>query len=70
MSSRFVNLFPFLADLGIETGSNGANLSYPQEFGIDNTPVFPDGTVNVHASRNQWILGFISSCPYIAIALL
>lgn len=46
-----------------QTGSNGANLSYPQEFGIDNSPVI-NGVVNPNASRNQWILGFISSCPY------
>ena len=53
-----------------QEGANGANLSYPQQFGIDNSPVFPDGTVNHDAERNQWILGFISSVPYITIAFL
>jgi hypothetical protein len=53
-----------------QEGANGANLSYPQQFGIDNSPILPDGSVNTNAERNQWILGFISSCPYIAIAFL
>jgi hypothetical protein len=53
-----------------QEGANGANLSYPQQFGIDNSPVFADGTVNHNAERNQWILGFISSVPYITIAFL
>ena len=38
-----------------ETGSNGANLSFPQEFGID----FSNGGPN--ASVNQWIVGVINS---------
>jgi hypothetical protein len=53
-----------------QEGANGANLSYPQQFGISNAATLPDGSVNVHAEKNQWILGFISSCPYIAIAFL
>lgn len=42
-----------------QTGSNGANLSFPVEFGIDPSV----------SERNQWITGFVNSCPYIAIAL-
>lgn len=53
-----------------QEGANGANLSYPQQFGISNASTNPDGSVNHNAARNQWILGFISSCPYIAIAFL
>lgn len=41
-----------------QTGSNGANLSFPEQFGID--PNLSD--------RNEWITGFVNSCPYIAIA--
>jgi Sugar (and other) transporter len=41
-----------------QTGSNGANLSFPEEFGIDPT----------NSDKNSWIVGFINSCPYIAIA--
>jgi MFS family permease len=41
-----------------QTGSNGANLSFPEEFGINPS----------RSDRNQWITGFVNSCPYIAIA--
>lgn len=37
-----------------QTGSNGANLSFPQEFGILN---------------DEWIKGIINAAPYIASAL-
>ncbi|KAF9484498.1 hypothetical protein BDN70DRAFT_872527 [Pholiota conissans] len=47
-----------------QTGSNGANLSFPQEFGID----FSNGGPN--ASVNQWIVGVINSGPYISASLL
>jgi len=38
-----------------ETGSNGANLSFPAEFNIDPETPGPE------ASRNQWIVGVINS---------
>ncbi|KAJ7502799.1 hypothetical protein B0H11DRAFT_1711553, partial [Mycena galericulata] len=47
-----------------QTGSNGANLSFPQEFGIDDTGTGPT------AARNQWIIGVINSAPYISSALI
>ncbi|KAF8808914.1 sugar transporter [Phlegmacium glaucopus] len=47
-----------------QTGSNGANLSFPQVFGITSE----DG--NPNAARNQWIVGVINSAPYIASSLL
>ncbi|KAF8339671.1 uncharacterized protein EI90DRAFT_3279266 [Cantharellus anzutake] len=47
-----------------QTGSNGANLSFPEEFGISLK------ASNPHAARNQWIVGLINSGPYIASALL
>lgn len=54
-----------------QTGSNGANLSFPAAFGIDDTagegkPCTLAGTCD----RNSWIIGFINSCPYFAIFLL
>lgn len=52
-----------------QTGSNGANLSFPQFFGIDFTipgPCVAAGT----CSKNSWIVGFINSCPYLAICFL
>ncbi|KAJ7128898.1 hypothetical protein C8R43DRAFT_1090095 [Mycena crocata] len=48
-----------------QTGSNGANLSFPiEQFGIDDSGTGPT------AERNQWIVGVINSAPYIASALI
>ncbi|KAJ7213653.1 hypothetical protein B0H12DRAFT_1155841 [Mycena haematopus] len=47
-----------------QTGSNGANLSFPIEFNID--PNDPGST----GERNQWIVGVINSAPYIASSLI
>ncbi|KAF7362073.1 putative polyol transporter 1 [Mycena venus] len=47
-----------------QTGSNGANLSFPVEFGIDDSGTGPT------AERNQWIVGVINSAPYIAAAII
>lgn len=51
-----------------QTGSNGANLSFPDAFGIDEGP---DGPCSLNGSceSNQWLVGFINSCPYFAIFL-
>lgn len=52
-----------------QTGSNGANLSWPQAFGIPDSP--PDCGPSANAARcqrNTWIVGFVNACPYIAIA--
>ncbi|KAJ7130231.1 hypothetical protein C8R44DRAFT_872058 [Mycena epipterygia] len=48
-----------------QTGSNGANLSFPEEFGISTTDPDP-----VKASRNQWIVGVVNAAPYIAASML
>ena len=53
-----------------QTGSNGANLGFPQYFGIPDTATLSNGAPNPDAEKNSWIVGFINSCPYIAIALL
>lgn len=50
-----------------QTGSNAANLGFPIDFGIQDTPE-EDCTPN--CDRNTWIIGFVNSAPYIAIALL
>lgn len=47
-----------------QTGSNGANLSFPDEFGISTHPSDP------HAMRNHWIVRLINAAPYISSALL
>ncbi|KAF2456155.1 MFS transporter [Lineolata rhizophorae] len=52
-----------------QTGSNGANLSFPDDLGI------PDGGdaceapgMAAECDRNSWIVGFVNSMPYITIA--
>ncbi|KAF1348952.1 hypothetical protein BDV97DRAFT_195396 [Delphinella strobiligena] len=47
-----------------QTGSNGANLSFPVEFGIPDTPGDPN------YQRNLWLVGLINAAPYIASACL
>ncbi|GAA5939644.1 hypothetical protein JCM3775_002076 [Rhodotorula graminis] len=43
-----------------ESVTNGANLFWPQQFGIDTAA----------RDNDQWILGFINGAPYLACALL
>ncbi|WOO85250.1 Polyol transporter 5 [Vanrija pseudolonga] len=45
-------------------GSNGANLSFPVEFGIARPRPEPG------ASRDEWIVGLINSAPYLAAAMV
>ncbi|TKA33682.1 hypothetical protein B0A50_00518 [Salinomyces thailandicus] len=48
-----------------QTGSNGANLSFPKEFGIDDSdPTAPDYETNL------WIVGLVNAAPYIASSFL
>ncbi|KAJ5609696.1 hypothetical protein N7528_010263 [Penicillium herquei] len=42
-----------------QTGSNGANLSFPEAFGIPESK----------SVKNQWIIGLINAAPYIASAV-
>ncbi|KAK2784439.1 hypothetical protein FQN52_009020 [Onygenales sp. PD_12] len=46
-----------------QTGSNGANLSFPQAFNLPEKD-HPD------ANLNQWIVGIVNAGPYIASAFL
>ncbi|GAB1731288.1 hypothetical protein NU195Hw_g4257t1 [Hortaea werneckii] len=50
-----------------QTGSNGANLSFPQEFGIADTGAQCEALGN--CETNSWIIGAINATPYMAIAL-
>jgi len=54
-------------DVGV-TGSNGANPSFPQSFGVADSG--PECEAKGNCEANQWLVGFINSCPYIAIAFL
>lgn len=47
-----------------QTGSNGANLSFPDEFGI---PIDRDAPNHEH---NEWIVGLVNAAPYISSALV
>ncbi|KAJ6613577.1 hypothetical protein B0H10DRAFT_2222091 [Mycena sp. CBHHK59/15] len=48
-----------------QTDSNGANLSFPDEFGISTADPDP-----VKTSRNQWIDGVVNAAPCIATSML
>ncbi|EXJ64595.1 hypothetical protein A1O7_00932 [Cladophialophora yegresii CBS 114405] len=50
-----------------QTGSNGANLTFPIAFGIpDSGPVCE---ARGNCEDNSWLIGFVNSSPYISIAL-
>lgn len=51
-----------------QTGSNGANLSFPQEFGIADTGAQCETLGN--CETNSWIIGVINAAPYISLFLL
>ena len=54
-----------------QTGSNGANLSFPDALGIPVGPTLPgSGLPNPNAARNQWIQGVINAAPYIGAAFV
>lgn len=53
-----------------QTGSNGANLTFGEAFGIPDGGPFCNNPANASVcEKNSWIVGFVNSCPYIAIAL-
>lgn len=48
-----------------QTGSNGANLSFPVEFGIDDSD-----PSNPNYEHNLWLVGLVNAAPYIASAFI
>ncbi|KAG6040954.1 hypothetical protein E4U41_006545, partial [Claviceps citrina] len=54
-----------------QTGSNGANLSFPVALGIPDTKGSSCGPVasQGECARNSWIIGLVNSMPYITICL-
>ncbi|KAK9237059.1 hypothetical protein V1525DRAFT_361597 [Lipomyces kononenkoae] len=51
-----------------QTGSNGANLTWASALGIPDSGDYCDIAANAAiCNRNSWIVGFVNSCPYIAI---
>lgn len=62
-----------------QEGSNGANLSWPTDFGVGDTAGAtprecyvnpPPGSGQLSCDDRTWLIGFVNSCPYIAIAFL
>ncbi|KAH8678378.1 MFS transporter [Xylariales sp. PMI_506] len=49
------------------TGSNGANLSFPQAFGIDSSG--DECTAAGTCVRNAWLIGIINAFPFLTISL-
>lgn len=47
-----------------QTGSNGANLSFPVAFGIPDSEELADGSPNPDADKNLWLVGVINAAPY------
>ncbi|KAF2396888.1 MFS transporter [Trichodelitschia bisporula] len=53
-----------------QTGSNGANLSFPIDLGIpDSGPACQGPGGAALCDKNSWIVGFVNSVPYIAICV-
>lgn len=52
-----------------QTGSNGANLSFPQEFGIG-AGEEEAGPNNPNHDRDNWLVGLVNAGPYIGSAFL
>jgi hypothetical protein len=53
-------------------GSNGANLSFPQALGINDSGDSCKASAAAAAlcSKNSWLVGFVNSVPYITIAFM
>ena len=47
-----------------QTGSNGANLSFPQEFGLSNESGHPT------SSHNEWIIGLVNAIIFLTAGLV
>lgn len=52
-----------------KTGSNGANLSFPDALGIPDSGPVCDGQES-WCESNSWIIGFVNAMPYITIWIL
>ena len=54
-----------------QTGSNGANLSWPTDLGIPDGPKhFCDAGNQALCAKNGWLIGLVNSMPYFCIFLL
>ena len=53
-----------------QTGSNGANLSWPVDFNVPDTPPATGAVPGVDYDYNSWIVGVVNAGPYIASAFM
>ena len=54
-----------------QTGSNGANLSWPVDFGVpDTAPKIPIPGDKNDYDKNSWIVGVVNSGPYLGSAFM
>ncbi|SCV74687.1 BQ2448_7716 [Microbotryum intermedium] len=53
-----------------ESVTNGANLFWAPQFGLDTAATLANGQVNANAGKNQWLLGLTAGAPYLACAVL
>lgn len=53
-----------------QTGSNGANLTWPIDFGVPDHVPDSGPELGVDYDKNSWIVGVVNAGPYIASALL
>lgn len=54
-----------------QTGSNGANLSWPVDFGVPDAVAkgeTPDPNINY--DKNSWIVGVVNAGPYLGSAFM
>ena len=53
-----------------QTGSNGANLSWPDDFQVPDAVPKTGAVPGVNYGTNSWIVGVVNSGPYIGSAFL
>lgn len=53
-----------------QTGSNGANLSWPVALGVPDEIPKTGADPGVNYDRNSWIVGLVNAGPYIGSALM
>lgn len=53
-----------------QTGSNGANLSWPVAFGVPDSAPKSGAVPGVDYDHNSWIVGVVNAGPYIASAFM
>ena len=53
-----------------QTGSNGANLSWPDDFGVPDAAPKSGPVPGVNYDTNSWIVGVVNAGPYLGSAFM